>query len=42
MQKKLKNIRVYFKTRPVLKAYIFGSYARNDADKSRGIDILLS
>ncbi len=38
---KLESIRTYFKTRPVLKAYLFGSYARNDADNTSDIDILV-
>lgn len=31
----------YFKDKPVLKAYLFGSYARNQADEKSDIDILL-
>lgn len=31
----------YFKTKPVLKAYLFGSYARNDADEKSDVDILV-
>jgi len=31
----------YFKTRPVLKAYLFGSYVRGEADKESDIDILV-
>lgn len=38
---KLESIRKYFKTRPVLKAYLFGSYVRNDADDKSDIDILV-
>lgn len=38
---KLESIRTYFKTCPVLKAYLFGSYARNDADNKSDIDILV-
>ena len=38
---KLESIRTYFKTSPVLKAYLFGSYARNDANKNSDIDILV-
>ena len=37
--KQLDIIKEYFKTRPVLKAYLFGSYARGQADKQRDIDI---
>jgi predicted nucleotidyltransferase len=39
--KKLEIVRKYFKTSPVLKAYLFGSYARNDADNNSDIDILV-
>ena len=34
-------IRNYFKDKPVLKAYLFGSYARGDADLESDIDILV-
>ena len=40
-KEKLEIIKNYFKTRPVLKAYLFGSYARSQADQSRDIDILV-
>jgi len=39
--KKIESIRDYFKTRPVLKAYLFGSYARNQANNQSDIDILV-
>ncbi|MCX6188620.1 MAG: nucleotidyltransferase domain-containing protein [Bacteroidetes bacterium] len=39
--KQLEVIIEYFKTRPVLKAYLFGSYARGQADKQSDIDILV-
>ena len=39
--KKLESVRKYFKTSPVLKAYLFGSYARNEADNNSDIDILV-
>jgi uncharacterized protein len=35
------TIRSYFEKRPVLKAYLFGSYARNEADNQSDIDILV-
>ena len=38
---KIEAIRKYFETRPVLKAYLFGSYVRNDADHQSDIDILI-
>ncbi len=38
---KLETIKNYFKTRPVLKAYLFGSYVRGQADSKSDIDILV-
>jgi predicted nucleotidyltransferase len=38
---KIELITDYFKTKPVLKAYLFGSYARTDADVKSDIDILV-
>ncbi len=38
---KVESIRDYFKTRPVLKAYLFGSYVRGMADNESDIDILV-
>ena len=38
---KIEAIKNYFKTRPVLKAYLFGSYVRGVADKKSDIDILV-
>ena|SRR5665647_491083 len=38
---KIESIKDYFKTRPVLKAYLFGSYVRGMADNKRDIDILV-
>ena len=38
---KIQCIKDYFKTRPVLKAYLFGSYVRGNADSSSDIDILV-
>ncbi len=38
---KIESIKNYFKTRPVLRAYLFGSYARGIADNSSDIDILV-
>ena len=35
------KIREYLKDKPVFKAYIFGSYAREDANNDSDIDILL-
>jgi uncharacterized protein len=38
---KIETIRRYFETCPVLKAYLFGSYSRNEADYHSDIDILV-
>ncbi len=38
---KIESIKNYFKTRPVLKAYLFGSYASGKADNKSDIDILV-
>ena len=38
---KINTIKKYFETRPVLRAYLFGSYARNEADSLSDIDILV-
>lgn len=37
----IKLIQQYFTDKPVKKAFIFGSYARNDADKDSDVDILV-
>ena len=34
-------IQHFFASRPVKKAYLFGSYARNEADKNSDLDILV-
>ena len=34
-------IRDYFTSKPVLKAYLFGSYSRNEANHESDIDILV-
>jgi predicted nucleotidyltransferase len=38
---KIESIKNYFKTRPVLKAYLFGSYVRGLANDKSDIDILV-
>jgi uncharacterized protein len=38
---KIKAINHYFSARPVLTAYLFGSYVRGDADIQSDIDILV-
>ena len=40
-QSKLESIRNYFNTQPVLKAYLFGSYVRGQANSDSDIDILV-
>lgn len=37
----LERIQEYFRTRPVLNAYLFGSYVRGQADNLSDIDILV-
>ena len=39
--KKIETIKEFFSTRPVLKAYLFGSYVRGQADEKSDIDILV-
>ena len=38
---KIESIKSYFKTRPVLKAYLFGSFVHGNADSKSDIDILV-
>jgi predicted nucleotidyltransferase len=38
---KIESIKQYFRSRPVLKAYLFGSYVRGAADEESDIDILV-
>lgn len=38
---KIALIKRYFETRPVMNAYIFGSFVRGDADSQSDIDILV-
>lgn len=40
-KQKLNAIRAYFQDKPVLKAYLFGSYARGEADRKSDVDILV-
>ncbi|KXK43694.1 MAG: Nucleotidyltransferase domain protein [Chlorobi bacterium OLB5] len=37
----INKIRKFFKDKPVIKAYLFGSYARNQHDEKSDIDILV-
>ena len=36
------NIKRFFNNKPVLKAYLFGSYSRGDADENSDVDILVA
>lgn len=40
-QSKIDSIKNYFKTKPVLKAYLFGSYSRNTNDSDSDVDLLV-
>lgn len=37
----MESLRAYFVTQPVLSAYLFGSYARGEADDKSDVDILV-
>lgn len=37
----IEAIKDYFKARPVLRAYLFGSYVRGEADSQSDVDILV-
>ncbi|MEI9945720.1 MAG: nucleotidyltransferase domain-containing protein [Chitinophagaceae bacterium] len=39
--KEIDTIKDFFSGKPVLKAYVFGSYSRNEAVKNSDIDILV-
>jgi len=38
---KIESIKTYFRNRPVLRAYLFGSYVRGEANPESDIDILV-
>lgn len=40
-KKDIQIIRDYFSGKPVLKAYLFGSYSRDEADNDSDVDILV-
>ncbi len=40
-ESKIQAISDYFRARPVLKAYLFGSFVRGEADNQSDIDILV-
>jgi predicted nucleotidyltransferase len=37
----IRILKEYFKNKPVLKAYLFGSYSRNEANVNSDVDILV-
>jgi len=39
--KDIQIVKDYFSGQPVTKAYLFGSYSRNEADKNSDVDILV-
>ncbi|WP_229725530.1 nucleotidyltransferase family protein [Hymenobacter baengnokdamensis] len=41
-EQELNIIRAYFRTKPVLKAWLFGSYARGEADETSDVDLLVN
>jgi uncharacterized protein len=40
-KKHIRQIQDYFKTQPVLKAYLFGSYVRGEATEESDVDLLV-
>lgn len=40
-EKDIQLLQNFFRDKPVLKAFIFGSYARNEADEKSDLDILV-
>lgn len=40
-QQQIEQIGNYFADKPVLKAYVFGSFARGDADEKSDIDLIV-
>jgi predicted nucleotidyltransferase len=40
-QENIRRIKYYFEDKPVLKAYVFGSVAKNEAGEDSDIDILV-
>ena len=40
-KKDINSIKNYFADKPVLKAYLFGSYARNESNEESDVDILV-
>jgi uncharacterized protein len=40
-KKKIELIAQYFEDKPVIRAYLFGSYARGEADRKSDVDLLV-
>jgi predicted nucleotidyltransferase len=40
-KQKIKALKAYFQGKPVLRAYLFESFARDDADRKSDVDILV-
>lgn len=40
-EKDIERIRAYFQEKPVIKAFLFGSYVRNEANEDSDVDILV-
>jgi predicted nucleotidyltransferase len=40
-EKQLTSLKNYFKTQPVLRAYLFGSFVRGEADNTSDVDLLV-
>ena len=40
-KKHIRQIQGYFKTQPVLKVYLFGSYVRGEATEESDVDLLV-
>ena len=41
-EQEVETIRQFFRTKPVLKAWLFGSYARGEADATSDVDLLVN
>ncbi|MEQ8239299.1 MAG: nucleotidyltransferase domain-containing protein [Cyclobacteriaceae bacterium] len=40
-EKQVTSIKTYFRDKPIMKAYLFGSYARGEANEKSDIDLLI-
>ena len=41
-EKQVDSIKTYFRDKPITKAYLFGSYARGEANDNSDIDLLIA